>query len=102
MEKRTEIVSMQIEDNTIVKVEASSLGGEEDVLDIKEILPFKEVTNTIETKGLVMAFQVFEKPLRAVTTSETSDWDITGLIGRLNVSLCIFSVIGKRKLFHSR
>lgn len=49
MEPRTEIVPVQLEDGTIVKVKASALGGDEDVVDLNKLLPFKEVTDTIES-----------------------------------------------------
>ncbi len=56
MEQRTEIVTVQLEDGTIVKVRASSLGGEEDVADFDKLLSFKDVTNTIESiAGAVVA-----------------------------------------------
>jgi hypothetical protein len=46
--QRTEIVSALLSDGTTVKIAASPLGGDEDVLDYKTILPFKQVTDTIE------------------------------------------------------
>lgn len=48
MDQRTEIISMELEDGSIVKVRASTLRGSEDVLDLKKILPFREVAETIE------------------------------------------------------
>jgi hypothetical protein len=54
MAPRTEIVSVQLDDGTIVKVKATALGGDEDVLDLDKILPFKQVTDTIERIAGVM------------------------------------------------
>jgi hypothetical protein len=54
MASRTEIVSVQLDDGTIVKVKATALGGDEDVLDLDKILPFKQVTDTIERIAGVM------------------------------------------------
>jgi hypothetical protein len=48
METRTKIISAQLSDGNSVKIAASALGGDVDVLDIKKILPFKQVTDTIE------------------------------------------------------
>lgn len=48
MDQRTEIVSMKLEDGSIVKVRASALRGSEDVMDLKKILQFSEVAETIE------------------------------------------------------
>jgi hypothetical protein len=47
-ESHTQIVSMQLDDGSIINVKATALGGSEDVLDLQQILPFKEVTETIE------------------------------------------------------
>jgi hypothetical protein len=49
MESRTEIVSTQLADGSVVKVRASVLGGYEDVGAFDKILPFESVTNTIES-----------------------------------------------------
>jgi hypothetical protein len=46
---RTEIVSVNLDNGSIVKVKATALGGEEDVLDLEKVLPFKQVTDTIES-----------------------------------------------------
>jgi Trypsin-co-occurring domain 1 len=48
MESRTKVVSVQLEDGTSFKINASVIGGETDVVDIQKILPFKQVTDTIE------------------------------------------------------
>ena len=48
MKTRTDIKELQLEDGAIIRVEASVYGGDEDVLDIEQILPFKVVTDTIE------------------------------------------------------
>lgn len=46
MEPRTEIIPVQIDDDVTVMVEATLLGGEEDVaIDIQ---PFQRVTNAVE------------------------------------------------------
>lgn len=47
-EPRSQVVAMQLEGGAIVRVRASALDGSEDVVDIEKILPFKEVTDTIE------------------------------------------------------
>ena len=49
MESQTEIITAQLEDGTTVKVKASALGGDEDVVDLEKILPFREVTDAIES-----------------------------------------------------
>jgi hypothetical protein len=48
MEPRTKIVTVQLDDGSSVKFIASDLGGSKDVADLEKILPFKEVTDTIE------------------------------------------------------
>jgi hypothetical protein len=48
MEPRTEIISVQLDDGTSFKINASNLAGDQDVLDLTTILPFKQVTDTIE------------------------------------------------------
>lgn len=48
MEPRTKIISVQLDDGTSVRISASALGGDEDVVDLERILPFKQVTDTIE------------------------------------------------------
>ena len=48
MDVRTLVVPVRLEDGTVIYVRASSLGGEEDVMGIENVLPFKEVTQTIE------------------------------------------------------
>jgi hypothetical protein len=48
MESRTKVISVQLSDGTSIKIAAAYLGGDEDVLDIKKILPFKQVTDTVE------------------------------------------------------
>lgn len=48
METRTRIISAQLSDGTSVKIAASDFGGDMDVLDLKKVLPFKQVTDTIE------------------------------------------------------
>jgi hypothetical protein len=49
METRTRIISAQLSDGTPVKIAASDLGGDMDVaMDLNKILPFKQVTDTIE------------------------------------------------------
>jgi hypothetical protein len=45
---RIQIVPLQLTDGTIIKVQATTLGGSQDVLDLEKILPFNEVTDTIE------------------------------------------------------
>lgn len=47
-ETRTEIVPVQLANGTTMKVQATALGGDEDVLDLQKVFPFKEVTDTIE------------------------------------------------------
>ena len=49
MEPRSKIITVQLDDGTSVKINATALGGEEDVLDLERILPFKAVTDTIES-----------------------------------------------------
>jgi hypothetical protein len=49
MESRTEIVPVQLADGTTVKIKASVLGGYEDVGAFDKLLPFEDVTNTIES-----------------------------------------------------
>lgn len=54
MESRNEIISVQLDDGTSFKVKASALGGNEDVLDLEKIWPFKQVTDTIEGVAKMM------------------------------------------------
>lgn len=55
MESRTEIVPVQLADGTTVKIRASMLGGYEDVGAFDKLLPFEDVTNTIERVAGAMA-----------------------------------------------
>ena len=48
MEQRTEVVSIQLDDQSVVKVRAVSMGGYEEVADFDRILPMEQVTSTIE------------------------------------------------------
>ena len=48
MESQSEIVSIQLDNGTIVKVRAPVVGGYEDVVSLDALLPFENVTNTIE------------------------------------------------------
>jgi hypothetical protein len=48
MESQTKTIPMELEDGTVIQVEASILGGEEDVLDYEQVIPFKAVTDTLE------------------------------------------------------
>ena len=66
MESRTETISMQLEDDIEVKVQASVLGGEVNVLDLEKVLPFKEVADAIEgIAGAVLATMQRVQPDRA-------------------------------------
>jgi len=48
MESQSEVVSIQLDNGAIVKVRAPVVGGYEEVLSLDDLLPFEEVTNTIE------------------------------------------------------
>jgi Trypsin-co-occurring domain 1 len=48
MQSRTQTVSIQLDDKTMVKVEASAPSGDQDVLDFEKVMSFKEVTDTIQ------------------------------------------------------
>src|SRR3954468_23795686 len=48
MEARTETIPMQLENGTLIKVEASAHSSDVDVLDLEGIISFKEVADTIE------------------------------------------------------
>jgi hypothetical protein len=48
MEDRVQLVPMTLADGTVVRVGARALGGDENVVDWAEVLPFSEVTRTIE------------------------------------------------------
>ncbi len=62
MDSRARVVKVQLDDNTIVRVEALPLGGEEDVaFDPLAALPFEQVAGAIE--GIASAVA---KPLRKV------------------------------------
>lgn len=53
MESRTENISVKLEDEVIVMVEATLLGGEEDVNF--DILPFEQITSAVEAIARMMA-----------------------------------------------
>lgn len=47
-ETRTQIASMTFVDGTTVRVEASRIGGSEDVVDLEKTIPFQQVVAVIE------------------------------------------------------
>lgn len=49
MEPRTKIVSLKLEDGSVVKVQAVALGGDQDVAAGKVIFPIKILTDSIES-----------------------------------------------------
>jgi hypothetical protein len=63
---RTELVKTTLEDGMVISVEATHLGGEEDVANTFKSFPFDEVTHALEsiTGSLVSTLQRV-KPQRA-------------------------------------
>jgi hypothetical protein len=45
---RLQVIPLQLDEDTTIKVEATALGGSEDVLDLEKVVPFQQVVNTIE------------------------------------------------------
>lgn len=52
---RTEIISAQLADGSTIKIKATALGGVEDVAALDKLLPFSEVTDTIERIASALA-----------------------------------------------
>ncbi len=48
MEPRTDLVPVQLEQGRTIKIMATHLGGEEDIAAFDKLLPFTEVTQSIE------------------------------------------------------
>lgn len=46
--RRDEVVSLKINGDSVIKVRASVLGGEQDVANVAKFIQFKEVTDMIE------------------------------------------------------
>lgn len=59
MDKGNKIVQTQLKDGTIVKFEATNMGGEENVSSSKKLFSFDEVSGSIEgiAKSLVETFK---------------------------------------------
>ncbi len=49
MEPQTRVVPVQLADGTRILAEASSMGGEEDVAALDQVLSLEQVTSTIES-----------------------------------------------------
>ena len=65
MEPRTEIIPVQVTDDVTVMVEATSLGGEEDVAS--QLLSFSAVTNAIEAISGAIASTASATPLATLS-----------------------------------
>lgn len=46
--RRSQIVDVKLDDGTIIKIKATDLRSDQDVVDIQKVLPFNEVTETIK------------------------------------------------------
>ncbi len=49
MDDQTRVVPVKLADGTIVRISATSLGGDEDVANMKQAFSFDQITNTIES-----------------------------------------------------
>jgi microcompartment protein CcmL/EutN len=54
METRTKVIPVELEDGTVIKVQAAVIGGAQDVVDLERVFSFAEVTRTIEKIAGVM------------------------------------------------
>ncbi len=96
MEERVQIVALKLTNGSVVKVSARSLGGEEDVLDWKTLLPFSEITTTIESIARDLAACI--ETVRPDKASVEFGVDIGVEAGKLTALLASGAVSGNLKV----
>ncbi len=66
MDPNTEVVSVTLDDGSIIKVQATKLGGWQDVADIKKVYKYEDLANTIENVSLALSKTIARvKPKKA-------------------------------------
>ena len=66
MYTRTDFIPVQLEDGSSIRIQATVLGGEEDVAAIDKLIPFEAVTSSIEAISRAISITIQKvKPKKA-------------------------------------